>query len=135
MSAPPAIETSDEAAPAGFSKALTDMKLNMFEFMLLCGFWAGMFVVSSFISLENVLSERARSLRAPPRPLARARDARIALTRCVLFFLAWRRLWANRDGAQRRRVRRRVTRRTTLVSAAASTLVEAAPTWRRARAG
>ena len=46
-------------------KLLKDMNLNFFEFAILSAFWVGVIIVSSFISLEGVLSARARRTNAP----------------------------------------------------------------------
>ena len=52
-------------APKGMDKLLKDMNLNFFEFAILSAFWVGVIIVSSFISLEGVLSARARRTNAP----------------------------------------------------------------------
>ena len=44
-------------AEGGFADFLTVAKLNTAEFGICCAFWVGLFVVSSFIGLEEILSE------------------------------------------------------------------------------
>jgi len=39
-----------------FGEVLEQMNLSMNEFIICAGFWVAMFIVSSFISLNNVLS-------------------------------------------------------------------------------
>lgn len=48
-----------------FGEVLEQMNLSMNEFIICAGFWVAMFIVSSFISLNNVLSECSHTSSSP----------------------------------------------------------------------
>ena len=64
----PQVQVADP--PAGLGNLLIQMNLNFFEFVILCSFWVGVIIISSFISLEGVLSARAPRLTRTTRPVS-----------------------------------------------------------------
>lgn len=60
---------SDDAVPNGLGPTLAKLKMTYSEFTICAGFWFAMLIVSSFISINDILSTCASPHEWNPRPL------------------------------------------------------------------
>jgi hypothetical protein len=60
---------SDDAVPNGLGPTLAKLKMTYSEFIICAGFWFAMLIVSSFISINDILSTCASPHEWNPRPL------------------------------------------------------------------
>ena len=66
---------SDDAVPNGLGPTLAKLKMTYSEFTICAGFWFAMLIVSSFISINDILSTCASPHEWIPRPLGRPSHA------------------------------------------------------------
>jgi hypothetical protein len=56
---------SDDAVPNGLGPTLAKLKMTYSEFIICAGFWFAMLIVSSFISINDILSTCATRMESP----------------------------------------------------------------------